>query len=109
MSKTTSIYTRVEPELKNQVELVLSKLGIPMANAINLFLHQIVLQNGIPFEIKLPENRVSDFSALSKEEFDTEIKKGVASMESGRITSSEQIREGMQKYINNEMENKLHR
>lgn len=43
MSKTSGVYTRVQPELKEQVEQVLSQLGIPMASAINLFLHQIVL------------------------------------------------------------------
>jgi len=57
MSKSSSIYTRVEPELKEQVETVLSKLGIPMANAINLFLHQIVLRGGIPFDVRFGTHR----------------------------------------------------
>jgi DNA-damage-inducible protein J len=37
MSKTTSIFTRVEPEIKEQAEMVLNKLGISMSNAINIF------------------------------------------------------------------------
>ena len=37
MSKTASIYARVEPEIKEQAEMVLDKLGIPMSNAINIF------------------------------------------------------------------------
>ncbi len=51
MSKTTSIYARVEPEIKEQAEIVLNKLGIPMSNVINIFLRQIILQNGLPFEV----------------------------------------------------------
>jgi len=37
MPKSSSIYTRIEPEIKEQAELVLSELSIPTANAINLF------------------------------------------------------------------------
>jgi len=93
MSKSASIYTRVEPEIKEQVEQVLSKLGIPMANAINLFLHQIVLQKGIPFDIKLPQNKPLNYSSLSQEQFDAEIEKGFASLKAGKIVSAEQVRE----------------
>jgi len=97
MPKSSSVYTRVEPELKEKVEQVLSKLGIPMANAINLFLHQIVLQKGIPFEVKIPQGAPLDYLALSKEQFDAEIEKGIASLEAGRVVSAKQVRENMQR------------
>ena len=95
MLKSSSIYTRVEPELKEEVENVLSQLGIPMANAINLFLHQVVLQKGIPFEIKLPYNKPLDYTLLSKEQFDVEIEKGIADFDAGRTMSSTQVREAI--------------
>jgi len=63
----------VEPELKEQAEQILTKLGIPMANAINLFLNQVVLQKGIPFDVKLPQSVPLDYSALTQEQFDAEI------------------------------------
>ena len=97
MSKTSSVYTRVEPELKEQVEQVLLKLGIPMASAINLFLHQIVLHKGIPFELKLPPRMPLDYSALSQEQFDAEIEKGMVSLKVGKTASTTQIREKMQR------------
>lgn len=37
MARTSSIYARVEPELKEQAELVLDQLGIPMSNAVGMF------------------------------------------------------------------------
>lgn len=43
----------MEPEIKEQAEQVLEKLGIPMSNAVGMFLRQVVLQQGIPFEMKL--------------------------------------------------------
>ncbi len=76
MPKSSSVYTRVEPEIKAQAEQVLSQLGIPMANAINLFLHQVVLRKGIPFDVSLPKIAPLNFSALSTDQFDAEIEKG---------------------------------
>ena len=100
MPKTTSIYTRVDPELKEQVEKVLLKLGLPMASAISLFLHQIVIHNGLPFDLKLPINQPLDYSTMTKEQFDTEMEKGLADYNAGRTLSSAQVREKMQtKYI----------
>jgi len=97
MSKSSSVYTRVEPELKEQVEYILSRLGIPMANAINMFLHQIVLHNGIPFSVALPQNMQLDYSKLSKEAFDSEMEKGLADLKAGRTVTSSQVRENMRK------------
>lgn len=57
MSKTSSVFARVEPDIKEQAEQVLNELGIPMSNAIGLFLKQVVLQRGIPFEMKLPAKK----------------------------------------------------
>lgn len=57
MARTSNVFARVEPEVKEQAEVVLEQLGMPMSNAIGLFLRQIVLQQGIPFDIKLPHSR----------------------------------------------------
>ena len=53
MARTANVFARVEPELKAQAEQVLDRLGIPMSNAVGMFLRQIVLQRGqIFFRIK---------------------------------------------------------
>jgi len=54
MAKTAMITTRVEPELKADAEKVLSKLGISTTEAINLFLSQVRLRKGLPFDVKIP-------------------------------------------------------
>jgi antitoxin component of RelBE/YafQ-DinJ toxin-antitoxin module len=64
-----------------------------VSNAINLFLHQIVLQNGFPFDVKLPRNKPLDYSMLSPEQFDFEIEKGFASIAEGRFSSAKEVRE----------------
>jgi addiction module RelB/DinJ family antitoxin len=97
MAKTSSIYTRVEPDIKEKAEQVLSSLGIPMANAINLFLYQVVLQRGIPFDVKMPKNRPLDYPSLSQGQFDAEMEKAVVSLDAGRVHTSRQVREKVQR------------
>ena len=91
MARTSNIFARVEPELKEQAEQVLSQLGIPMSNAVSMFLHQVVLQRGIPFEMKLPNSAPLNYQNLSKEQFDAEIQKGMDSLDSGKGYSAESI------------------
>lgn len=54
MNKSTMIHARVEPNLKMETEKTLSELGLNMTQAITLFLQQVRLQKGLPFEVKLP-------------------------------------------------------
>ena len=54
MAKTAIIQTRVDPVLKNNAQIILKKLNISMSEAISMYLSQITLHNGIPFEIKIP-------------------------------------------------------
>jgi DNA-damage-inducible protein J len=46
MPKTTNVFARVEPDIKMRAEAVLDELGLPMSNAISLYLRQIVLRRG---------------------------------------------------------------
>jgi len=95
MSRTSSIYTRVEPEIKEQAEAILSQLGMPMSNAVNLFLHQVVLRGGIPFEVQLPTvpmaGGVPGLIRMKKEQFDAEMQKGLDSIKAGRVTPAEEV------------------
>ena len=54
MARTANVFTRVDPDIKEQAEVILEQLGIPMSNAVGMFLRQVVMQRGIPFEMKLP-------------------------------------------------------
>ena len=54
MAKTAMITARVDPGLKTDAEKVLRKLGISTAEAINLFLSQVRLRKGLPFDVKIP-------------------------------------------------------
>ena len=89
--KTASIFTRVTPELKEEAEKVLDQLQIPMSTALSMFLQQVVNQQRIPFEIKLPQKPV-DYDSLTKEAFDREIQKGLDDYERGRVLSVAEVK-----------------
>lgn len=64
MAKTSSVYTRVEPELKQQAEIVLEQL---------------------------PQNKPLVYGSLTKEQFDAEINKGIKSIDEGRVFSADDV------------------
>lgn len=65
MVKTELIHVRIDPEIKEQSEKILGKLGVNMSYAVSMFLNQVILKNGFPFPIELPENS-SEVEKLAK-------------------------------------------
>ncbi|MBS4460951.1 type II toxin-antitoxin system RelB/DinJ family antitoxin [Aerococcaceae bacterium zg-B36] len=91
MARTSNIYVRVEPNIKEQAEAVLEKLGIPMSKAVSIFLRQVVMQNGLPFEFKIPNVKPLSLTELSETKFDMEMLKAHNDFENGRIHSFEEV------------------
>ena len=98
MAKTANLYARIEPELKEQAETILAALGIPASNAITMFYKQIILQRGIPFEMKLPERKPVDMNALSQEQLNTELQKGYDDVLAGRTKPADQVFAAIRRY-----------
>lgn len=55
MLKSEIIHTRVSPETKQQCDYIFERLGITTSYAISLFLSQVTLRKGFPFDVVLPE------------------------------------------------------
>ena len=87
-AKSANLYARIEPDVKEQAESILSALGIPASNAITMFYKQIILNRGLPFEVKIPGTKVLNVSALSETELNAELEKGYADMLAGRTKSA---------------------
>ena len=68
--KSSNVAARVEPEIKEQAEAILAKLGISASNGINMFYRQIILWNGLPFRPAIPEKKMTALEDMTKEEFD---------------------------------------
>lgn len=83
MAKSANLYARIEPEIKEQAENILSELGISASNAITLFYKQIILHRGLPFEVKLPEIPL-DMSQMTDDEIYTKLEKAYEEVRAGK-------------------------
>ncbi len=54
MNKSAMIRARVDPVLKDEVEDLFEKLGLSTTQAITLFYQQVRLNQGLPFEVRIP-------------------------------------------------------
>ena len=84
MTKTATLYARIEPNLKTEAEGILGNLGIPVSNAINIFYRQIVIHRGLPFEVKLAPSPLINCATLTDAELDAEIQRGLDDVTAGR-------------------------
>ncbi|NYB74059.1 type II toxin-antitoxin system antitoxin, RelB/DinJ family [Sedimentibacter hydroxybenzoicus DSM 7310] len=68
-----------------------------MCYCLLFYLICVLLQRGIPFEVKLPESVPLSYDSLAKEQFDIEIEKGIKDIENGKTYSIESIAEEMKR------------
>lgn len=84
MVKTANLYARIEPELKNEAETILSGLGVPVLNAINMFYRQIVIHRGLPFAVQFPARHIPNIATMTDAELDAEVSRGFDDIVAGR-------------------------
>ncbi len=53
-TKSVFIRARTEPRIKKQAENIFHILGLSTTEALNLFYKQVILNRGIPFDVKIP-------------------------------------------------------
>lgn len=86
MEKTATLNLRVNPAVKERAETVLAQLGIPMSTAIDIYLNQISLVGGIPFEVSLPKAPDSiNADLMTDKALYEKLKRGFDDAEAGRI------------------------
>jgi len=96
-TRTSNVFARVEPDIKEQAEQVLVQLGIPMSNAIGMFLRQIIMHRGIPFDMRLPMREPVAMGALTPAQLNAELEKGYASALAGRHRSLKDVAADMER------------
>ena len=86
MANTSAVYARIDTNLKDNAESILSQLGISPSSAI-----QMLLKKGMPFELKLPSSKPLAVGAMTREQFDEELQKGVDSIKAGKVYSADEV------------------
>lgn len=63
---TTPTQIRIEENTKKQAVELLEGLGLNLSDAVNIFLKQVILHGGIPFEVKYPEFKPEVIEAMEE-------------------------------------------
>lgn len=54
------IRSRINSDVKLEAQALLEKFGLTMSEAIRLFLHQVVIEKGLPFQVRLPSDTAGE-------------------------------------------------
>lgn len=57
--KTTDVRCRIEEDLKERATAVLQSCGLSISDAMRLFLRQVVVTRGLPFEVRVPSEKTA--------------------------------------------------
>ena len=63
---TVSTQVRIDSELKKEANDLFSRLGLTMSSAINIFLYQVILHGGLPFDVTEPTYKKEVLEALEE-------------------------------------------
>ena len=91
MERTANVIARVTPDSKDKAIKVLNKLNISLSDAIQMYLTQIDIHQGIPFELKLNLPRQVNADLMTKEEFLSSLNTSVDESEKGKTIPAETL------------------
>ena len=75
-AKTANVTARIQPNIKEQAEAILERLGIPVSVFIDMTYRQVIMRDGVPFPLDIPD-KLSTRDVLTKVEFDTMMQTGL--------------------------------
>lgn len=87
MANTATVYARIDPALKSEVESILSQLGITPSSLIQMLYSEIKLTKKVPLSLSIPKKEPVYLNELTEEEFDAEMAKGIDDVKNGRTIS----------------------
>lgn len=91
MANTSAVYARIDTNLKENAESILSQLGISPSSAIQMLYSQIVLTRGMPLDLHLPMDIPTAIGGMTREQLDAVLRKGVESLEKERTYTADEV------------------
>ena len=76
-TKTANVTARIQPNIKEQAEAILDRLGIPVSVFIDMTYRQVIMRDGVPFSLDIPDKLVTRDS-ITQAEFDMMMQTGLA-------------------------------
>lgn len=92
MGKTATLNLRINQDVKQNAETVLSALGLSMTAAITIYLKQIALKGAIPFELSLPKGPDHlNTDLMTADEIRNFLDRGIDDIENGRAVPAKEF------------------
>ena len=95
-ARSANVMVRVEPEIKDQAEKVMEKLGLSASTAINMFYRQMIAEQALPFKPKA-RTHFKPLNEMTKQEFDERMAIGYAQAINGEVRPAEDVFEDLLK------------
>ena len=93
-TKSANVTARVQPEIKQQAEVVLEKIGLPVSD---ISYRQIIMTGGVPYSLTVPNLPTRD--SMTNANFNAMMEKGYHQAKTGEGISVdeafEKIRDGI--------------
>jgi DNA-damage-inducible protein J len=84
MPRAAMIHARMEPELKQSVESIFKALGMTTTEAVTLFYKQVMMRQGLPFAVEMPDEELESWQR-------EEIRKGIEEMKAGKVVDHSDV------------------
>lgn len=75
--KTANVTARIQPNIKEQAEAILDRLGIPVSVFIDMTYRQVIMRDGVPFSLDIPD-KFATRDSIIKAEFDIMMQTGLS-------------------------------
>ena len=75
--KLPNVTARIQPNIKEQAEAILERLGIPVSVFIDMTYRQVIMRDGVPFSLDIPD-KLATRDSITQAEFNTMMQTGLA-------------------------------
>ena len=76
-AKTANVTARIQPDIKESAEAILERLGIPVSVFIDMTYRQVIMHDGVPFSLEIPQ-KIATRDSINEAEFNKMMATGLA-------------------------------
>ena len=76
-TKTANVTARIQPNIIEQAEAIVERLGIPVSVFIDMSYRQVIMRDGVPFSLDIPD-KLATRDSITQAEFNTMMQTGLA-------------------------------
>lgn len=106
MTKNANVNVRIQENIKVRAEEILETLGIPRATAIDMFYRQIILHQGMPFELTVPK-KLPSLEDLSEGGFQVLMSEGYSQALAGNTFDADEVFDDLEKDLRRDQAQQL--